>query len=138
MAEKKFSKKEEYILSGKTFNVIVTHWHTDGYTDIGLPPEEHWCLYVVLGKTHPLYEKACDNKNDYDLDLGNEVYSNWHGGCTYYDKQNDYVKIGCDYQHAWDTHYWSCTEMPEDIKNDAMDLYNFFEAQEKQNLIEDK
>ena len=138
MAEKKFSKKEDYRLSGKTFNVIVTHWHTDGYADV-VSPEEHWCLYVVIGKDHPLYEMACDNKDDeYGYDTGDKVYDSWHGGCTFYDKQTTYVEIGCDYQHLWDEQYWSCTEMPEDIKNDAMDLYNFFEAQEKQNLTEDK
>ena len=47
----KFSKVENYRLSG---NVIVTHWHTD----IGVPPEEHWCLYVVIGNTPPIVQES--------------------------------------------------------------------------------
>lgn len=51
--DSKFSKTENYRLSG---NVIVTHWHTDGCPDTGIAPEEHWCLYVVIGNTHPLFK----------------------------------------------------------------------------------
>ncbi len=135
--EKEFSKKEDYKLTGKSFNVIVTHWHTDGYPDVGIAPEEHWCLYVIIGNTHPLFERACDNgKDQYGYDHGNEIYPNWHGGCTFYDKQKTYVKIGCDYQHVWDEQYWSCTEMPVDIENDARDLFKFFEDAEQIKEIE--
>ena len=138
MAEKKFSKKEEYKLLGHTFCVIVTHWHTDSYADVDIAPEEHWCLYVVISPKHPLYKQSSENENDYDLELGNKIYPNWHGGCTYYDKQNTYVKIGCDYQHIWDEQYWSCTEMPKGIEDDARDLFKFFEDAEQTKQIEEK
>ncbi len=133
--KKEFSKKEDYKLSGKTFCVIVTHWHTNGYPDVGIAPKEHWCLYVVIGNTHPLFKEACDNGEDqYGYDHGDKIYPNWHGGCTFYDKQETYVKIGCDYQHVWDEQYWNCTEMPGDVEDDARDLFKFFEDAEQVKL----
>lgn len=129
---KEFSKTESFLLRGKTFSVEVKHWHTNGYPEFGVSPEEHWCLYVNIGKKHPLFQSARKNICDYDTDLGQKIYSNWHGGCTYYNKQVSYVKIGCDYSHIFDEEFLGCKEMPSEVEKDARELFSFFEESEKQ------
>lgn len=121
-------KTTKYFRRGKNFCVELSCTPRKGYPEVGIPGEMAWCLYVVIGKGHPLYEKACENKTDYDTDLGDKIYGAWHGGCTYYKKDVDFVKIGCDYQHLGDECYYKnlSEEIPEDIETDFNDLYNFF------------
>lgn len=83
----KAGKITEYNLSGKNFNVQIKYWYTKGYEELGIKGEHHWCLYVVIGHEHPLFEKAIHNECDFDTELGNKLYPNFHCGCTYYTKQ---------------------------------------------------
>lgn len=125
--EKKAVKKDEwFIKSYKCFNVSIVHW-VNKYNPFN---EHNWCLYVTIFNEHPLYEKAQQNTKDYDLDLGNEIYPNFHAGCTFYNKQIDYVKIGCDYQHLGDEYFGRCSELPNEILADAKELYDWFENYE--------
>ena len=110
--------KNVWLFRGLKANVSITHTNRFG--------EHCWCLYVLIFNTHPLFEKAYKNKSDYDLDLGDELYGAFHGGCTYYNKQKDWVKIGCDYQHLGDERFLEQEDLPQEIIADARDLYNFF------------
>jgi hypothetical protein len=85
-----------------------------------------YCLYVIIGKNHRLFEKANRGKDD-AYDYGDEIYPNWHQGCTFYQVNNKYIKIGCDYQHYGDPFlYDDSDEVPEKIKQDIIDLYQYF------------
>lgn len=125
---KNIIKTTRYIRQGNNFVVEVTCTPRKGYPDLGIPGEMIWCLYVIIGKGHPLYNKACANTTDYDCDLGDELYDAWHGGCTYYKKNMDSVKMGCDYHHLGDEEYYKSMseEIPEGIAADFDDLYDFF------------
>ena len=111
-------------LNGKHFKVQAKQTVRNYY---GIMPNENaWCLYMILYPSHPLFEQAAANTTDYDTDLGNKIYPNWHGGCTYYHKNNDYVKIGCDYQHVGD----------EEIEHDFSDGINGIVLYDMRNLYE--
>ena len=116
-----YGKSEQWLIQGKKCNVVIKHRTTHDE-----PQEHHWNLYAIIFQSSKYWAKACDNKNDYDLDLGNELYGRFHRGCTYYNKQLTYVKIGCDYMHIDDEWFMQSSEMPEEVKQDAMDLFNYF------------
>lgn len=124
-------KVTEYNVAGTHFNVQIKHWYTKGYEDLDIRGTHHWCLYAVIGEEHPLFENAIQNECDYDTDLGNEIYPKFHGGCTYYNKQLTYVKIGCDYNHIYDEYYVSCEELPSGIEQDAKELFDWFNEKDK-------
>lgn len=124
-------KVTEYNIRGEHFSIEIKHWYTEGYEKLGINGEHHWCMYAVICNDHPLFKKATQNLDDYDTELGNEMYPNFHGGCTYYDKQLTYVKIGCDYHHIGDKYYWECEELPSEIEQDAKELFDWFEARER-------
>ena len=121
----KIEKSEHYLIRGKGFNVLIIHWHTEGLPEYMIEAEEHWCLYVIIHSVHPLFKKAEQYEND-DYDKGDEIYPDWHRGCTYYNKQKSYIKIGCDYQHLGDEYFGHCKELPSEIESDAQRLYEFF------------
>lgn len=121
----KLTKKEEWFIRGNNFTVSITHVLRKGYPAEGIEPTHCWCLYATIFPKHKLFEKACENKNDYDTDLGDKLYGDFHCGCTYYNKQKDYVKIGCDYQHIYDKYYEQCSDLPDEILKDAEDLFNY-------------
>lgn len=125
------TKTIRYFRRGKNFCTEICCTHRKGYFDLGIQDEMAWCLYVVIGKGHPLYDEACKNKTGYDTDLGDKIYGSWHGGCTYYKKDTDFVKIGCDYQHLGDEEYYKniSEEVPEGIAADFNNLYNFFKGE---------
>ena len=116
-----YGKSEQWLIKGKKCNVVIMHRTTHDE-----PQEHHWDLYAVIFQSSKYWTKACDNKIDYDLDLGNELYDGFHRGCTYYNKQLTYVKIGCDYMHISDELFMSSSEMPDEVRQDAMDLFNYF------------
>lgn len=95
-------KVDEWFIKGMNFNILIRRVFTKGNRELGIVDNNSWYLYAVIGQKHPLFKKACENKKDYDLELGNSIYGNFHGGCTYYNKQQTFVKIGCDYNHIWD------------------------------------
>lgn len=107
------------------FNIEIKMWKSPDELDVGVRGEYHWCLYVTIFKGHRLFEKASNNKSDYDMDLGNAIYPGFHCGCTYYNKQADYVKIGCDYSHLNDEYFMDSAELPDEIIGDAKDLFDF-------------
>lgn len=129
--------QENFLFPSKNFSVEVKHTFrpipegSDVLMDfVG---EHTWCLYVILGKNHPLSDKARNNSCGYDLSLGDNLYHGWHGGCTYYNKQDSYVKIGCDYCHLGDEYFTHEESMPHEVLNDAADLYRFFEDEDVEN-----
>lgn len=126
----KLLKREEWIIRGDNFSVSITHVFRRGYPEEGIMPEHCWCLYATIFSKHRLFEKACENKTDYDIDLGDKLYGSFHCGCTYYNRQSDYVKIGCDYQHLGDEYYARCSDLPNDIISDAEDLFNYLKELE--------
>lgn len=114
-------KSEEWMWKGKDFNVLLRKHKMESTYD------NTWCLYAVIGNGHPLFEKASQNTTDYDLELGDELYGNFHGGCTFYAKQATYVKIGCDYKHIDDCYFWRQDELCPELIADAEDLYKCME-----------
>jgi hypothetical protein len=118
---------------GKNFWVEIKHWFDPIPVCLDYKPEHHWTLYVKIFPKHPLAQKAAQCKNDYDCDLGDKIYPNFHCGCTYYHRTEDYVQIGCDYQHLGDEWFWKQAEMPSEVLADAKDLFEFFENIEKEN-----
>lgn len=124
----KLIKVDEWLIQGTNFNVSIRHHLQKGSGELGTEDSNKWALYTNIFSTHPLFKKACKNKNDYDLELGNEIYSSFHGGCTYYNKQLDYVKIGCDYNHIYDEFFERSTEMPSEIVSDAKDLFDYMNS----------
>ena len=127
--EKKLGKSEEYLIQGKKCNVVIKHRTIPEISVYDIPMEHHWTMYAIIYPNNKYWMKANDNKTAYDTDLGNKLYNNFHGGCTFYNKQLTYVKIGCDYVHYSDDYYMRSSEMPEEIKNDALDLFNYFEEE---------
>ena len=127
--EKKLNKSEEWLIRGKKCSVVIKHRTTHEIPGYDIPMEHCWTMYAIIPPNNKYWMKACDNKTDYDTDLGNKLYNNFHGGCTFYNKQLTYVKIGCDYMHCSDDYYIRSSEMPEEIKDDALDLFNYFEKE---------
>lgn len=82
---------------------------------------------MVIGTEHRESRRARANKREYDTELGDKIYPDWHCGCTYYNKQKTYVKIGCDYIYLGDEYFAQCDKLPQEIINDAEKLYQFFE-----------
>ena len=117
----KFEKTEHLVKRGKGFNILIIHDYSE------ILNEHSWCLYVLIFPSHPLYEEACKNTRSYDTDLGDKIYPNFHCGCTYYDKQSTYVKIGCDYMHVGDEELWHESTMPAQVDLDAEELYEYFD-----------
>lgn len=123
-------QKRFLLKSNRHFRIEAVRTFKPGFASLGIEPEMAWCLYVCLGEGHPLYEKASQNTTDYDIILGDMIYPSFHGGCTYYHKNSDYVKIGCDYQHYDDQFIMRdilSDEIPSIILEDMKDLYKFFE-----------
>lgn len=117
----KYEKLEHFVKRGQNFNIVVIHSYREGLK------EHSWCLYVILFPAHPLYKKAIQNDSDYDTDLGNKIYPWFHGGCTFYNKQSNYVKIGCDYMHIHDDEFVHESEMPAQVDLDAEDMFEYFD-----------
>jgi len=121
---KQLINQECFLIQGEHFNVEIKHTFRGSGGYLG---EHNWCLYVVIGTEHRKSRRARAAKYDYDTDLGDKIYPDWHGGCTYYNKQKTYVKIGCDYNHSGDEYYSHCDKLPREILEDAEKLYRFFE-----------
>jgi len=117
---------DQYIIRGNSFNIELNRTIRENpFNSTG--KEYCYCLYVIIGKNHRLYEKASKGE-DNAYDYGDEIYPYWHQGCTFYHVNNKYVKIGCDYQHYGDEQflYENSDEVPEKIKQDIIDLYQYF------------
>jgi len=117
---------DQFIIRGGNFNIELNRTVRNNPFVKG-EKEYCYCLYVIIGKNHRLYEKASKGKED-DYEYGDEIYPNWHKGCTFYHVNNKYIKIGCDYQHYGDEPflYDDSDEVPEKIKQDIIDLYQYF------------
>ena len=74
-----------------------------------------------------MFKPACENKVDYDTELGDKLYDKFHCGCTYYNKQKDWVEIGCDYQHLGDEWFMKQKNLPREIVADAEALFEYME-----------
>ena len=116
-----YDKIEDLVKHGNAFNIIIRHEYRESVN------KHNWCLYVIIFPSHPLYKKACKNTVDYDTDLGDKIYPNFHCGCTYYNKQFTYVKIGCDYMHVGDEEIWHENKLPAQVDLDAEELYEYFD-----------
>lgn len=129
--EKQIVEQKRFLLkSDRHFTIEAIRSFRPGLASLGNAPEMAWCLYVLIDEGHPLYEKASQNTTDYDIILGDMIYPFFHEGCTFYHKNSDYIKIGCDYQHGCDKFIMSDTfsdEIPSVILEDIKDLYKFFE-----------
>ena len=135
MTANEFNDKLKHIdtwrAKGNNFWVEIKHWFDPIPICLDYKPEHHWTLYVKIFPKHPLAQKAGQCKNDYDCDLGDKIYPNFHCGCTYYQRTKHYVEIGCDYQHLGDEWFWEQAEMPSEVLADAKDLFEFFKNVEE-------
>lgn len=123
----KLIKKDEWFIRGTGFSVEISHVFRKGFPNEGIEDTHSWCLYAVISSHHTLFNSACRNEVDYDTDLGNRLYNSFHGGCTYYNKQKDWVKIGCDYQHLGDERFMQQKDLPSEIVADAKALFEYME-----------
>lgn len=117
---------DQFIIRGISFNIELNR--TVRKNPFAKGEKEYcYCLYVIIGENHRLFEKASKGKDD-DYDYGDEIYPDWYQGCTFYHVNNKYIKIGCDYQHYGDEPflYDDSDEVPEKIKQDIIDLYQYF------------
>lgn len=121
-------KVDEWAINGTNFNIIIRRRFIKGYKKIGIEDKNIWCLYATIFQKHPLFKKAYKNKTDYDIGLGNRIYEGFHGGCTYYSKQRNFVRIGCDYNHIWDKCFEQSSEMLDELISDAKDLFNYMNS----------
>lgn len=85
--------------------------------------KDKWCHYIRINIDQqlpdefkerfwlkPLYDSVISEEKRLHYNYSESIISNleWHGGCTYYNKESGpddidrVVKIGCDYQHYWD------------------------------------
>ena len=119
--EMEVKKIDVYKAFGKGFSVEAKHF----YRKYDIVTPHAWCLYVNINYDHPFYKQAslCE---DYGFDLGNKLYPNWHGGCTFFQKRGSYITIGCDYQHIWDEDYCFTETLPDIVKQDMQDLFDYF------------
>lgn len=117
---------DQFIIRGGNFNIELNRAVRNNPFAKG-EKEYCYCLYVIIGENHILYEKASKGKDD-AYDYGDEIYLNWHQGCTFYHVNNKCVKIGCDYQHYGDEQflYENSDEVPEQIQQDIINLYQYF------------
>lgn len=129
----KFIKKDEWFIRGTEFSVKISHVFRKGFPNLGIEDNHAWCLYTMIFNKHPLFKKACKNKVDYDTDLGNKLYPNFHWGCTYYSRQANYVEIGCDYQHLGDEKFMASAELSDEILKDAKELFEYMEEKANEN-----
>lgn len=106
---------------GKFFTVEIVH-----HEEIVLEHEHCWFVYVYIFKGHKLWEQANKNTSDYDIILGDKLCSEFDGGCTYYHKNSEYVKIGCDYRHIWNEYEIRSEEMPSSVLDCATRVFDFF------------
>jgi hypothetical protein len=65
---------------------------------------------------------------NYDKSIISEL--DWHGGCTWYSKENGHdgnkfvIKVGCDYQHLWDNHqYYDLEHLQIEVKKTIDSLW---------------
>lgn len=125
--EDKLIKRDIWHIGGTGFSVEISHVFRPGFLDEGIEATHNWCLYVIIFSQHPLFNSACRNEVDYDTDLGDRLYNSFHQGCTYYNKQKDWVKIGCDYQHLGDKWFMQQKDLPSEIVADAKALFEYME-----------
>jgi hypothetical protein len=65
-----------------------------------------WCLYITVNPENPLYaEVAPYNEGDDYCCTSELINAHMHGGVTFKDRENDNVRIGCDFSHYVDKPY---------------------------------
>lgn len=124
LTEKDFDKLDIYRARGNNFIVEITH-------RVDCIGEHIWCLYTYIYPKHFLNNKVRNNTVDYDLHLANSIFPELNGGCTYYHKNEDYVKVGYDYNHIWNGGETRSKEMPDSVLNNAETLFRFCEEEIK-------
>lgn len=121
---------ESCINKGNNFEVEIIHWHMiddeEKAKDIsGIFGNECWNVYATIFEGHPLYNRLKDVQTDeYDKTMDNFPFD-FHGGITYVDRHDNYIKLGDDYRHIGDEYYCKCKELPHDIADEAEELFKF-------------
>ena len=129
MSENIWEEKIHWVKRSDTFSVEIVHWTSEAYINRNGKTDHHWNVYLYVYPKNKLFARleACNEMYDTNLD------NLFHGGITYFDKQTNNIKVGCDYGHIGDEIYASYepenndkTLKPNDeILEDAKCLYDW-------------
>jgi ribosomal protein L37AE/L43A len=114
----------------------IAQWHFDSQLQYF---ESNWNYYIILNKKQipkdklsefflpfemtTLFGSKKEYKNYRYMEKGVFAQLNWHGGVTYYRSEDETVKAGCDYQHAFDSgQVYTVEELEADAKATIADL----------------
>ena len=125
------------------FEIIKTPENSDYFNN---QRDFRWCHYIYLNIDKVIPNKELANKfwllpKEMDKRSGNRIYYNYdvypikgivfHGGCTWYSKEQGFdgsdriIKIGCDYQHLWDVgKFWDLDYVLNEVKETIDSLWN--------------
>lgn len=128
-------KVNVYTKEAETFRVEVRHRVLPTENPpfiIGGFGNNCWYLYVYIYPANKLFDEL-HNCESMDCDKGNEVYPDFHCGCTYFKVKENEIIIGCDYLHITyiDEAVSRLSELPDEISADAEHLYNYFKELEE-------
>ena len=98
--------------------------------DLGWIGNECWNVYATIKQGHPLFNRLKDiETDDYDKAMDNFPFY-FHCGITYVHNNGDNIKVGDDYMHIGDESIERCSELPDEVKYEAEELFKFLEEAE--------
>lgn len=125
---------DTYTKYSDTFLIKVKHWRYPWGKKVHIGKKVFgnncWALYVHIFYENKLFDTLKNCKED-DYDKGDEVYQDFHGGCTFFQPTKREIIIGCDYQRYDDPVYSNSQKLPDEIRADAEHIYNYFKELEE-------
>jgi hypothetical protein len=141
MENEVWNEKNLWVKRSDTFTVEIVHWtsekhdYSEGtYKDTG-EKNHYWNVYLYVYPKNKLFARLEKSNKMYDTELDHL----FHGGVTYLDKQEKYIKIGSDYNHLYDDVYLMSSpyfngkgfEPNRSVLTDADMLYDWAKEREK-------
>lgn len=125
---------EHCVNEGNNFEVEIIHWHMVDdeekikQLDLSWTGNECWNVYATIKQGHPLFDKLKNiETDDYDGAMDNFPF-NFHCGITYVHNNGDNIKVGDDYMHYGDESIERCSELPDEVRFEAEELFEFLEG----------
>ena len=124
---------EHCINEGNNFEVEIIHWRlTDNPVQAAnvfdIMGNECWNVYATIKQGHPLFDRLKNvETDDYDGAMDRFPF-NFHCGITYVHNNGDNIRVGDDYMHYGDESIERCSELPDEVKDEAEELFKFLEG----------
>ena len=120
---------EHCVNEGNNFEVEIIHWRlTDN--PVQAADLNEIIGYATIKQGHPLFNRLKDiETDDYDKAMDNFPFY-FHCGITYVHNNGDNIKVGDDYMHIGDESIERCSELPDEVKYEAEELFKFLEEAE--------